>query len=254
MLYEHRKHDGSLPIVGVNTFRRAESGDGTPDHVELARATDSEKADAAQPGRGVPAHPRRRGRGGDRPAQGRRDLRRERLRRPHGRRPGLLAGPGHRGVLRGRRPVPPQRLSAERAEPATPGPVSEEVEERRLARSLRRASDASRDLSADRANPATRLGPRAPGSLSRERAPASDRDEGPSVGSSVGGPFVALAGARCSGIRVALALLRDPQVRSAIRGGLALRSMTRRPRTPPASSRAWVSEARAAGRRRRPAA
>ncbi|MDH2413370.1 fused isobutyryl-CoA mutase/GTPase IcmF [Nocardioides sp. CER19] len=43
MLYEQRKHDGSLPIVGVNTFRREESGDGTPDHVELARATESEK-------------------------------------------------------------------------------------------------------------------------------------------------------------------------------------------------------------------
>ena len=43
MLYEHRKHDGSLPIVGVNTFRKRESDDGTPDTVELARATDAEK-------------------------------------------------------------------------------------------------------------------------------------------------------------------------------------------------------------------
>ncbi|WP_193605605.1 fused isobutyryl-CoA mutase/GTPase IcmF [Nocardioides dongkuii] len=43
MLYEHRKHDGSLPIVGVNTFLRKDAGDGTPDHVELARATDGEK-------------------------------------------------------------------------------------------------------------------------------------------------------------------------------------------------------------------
>ena len=39
MLYEHRKHDGSLPIIGVNTFRRPGGDDGTPDHVELARAT-----------------------------------------------------------------------------------------------------------------------------------------------------------------------------------------------------------------------
>ncbi|MDO9456455.1 methylmalonyl-CoA mutase family protein, partial [Nocardioides sp.] len=44
MLYEHRKHDGSLPIVGVNTFVKPDSGDGTPTHVELARATDDEKA------------------------------------------------------------------------------------------------------------------------------------------------------------------------------------------------------------------
>jgi methylmalonyl-CoA mutase len=43
MLYEHRKHDGSLPIIGVNTFRRPGGDDGTPDHVELARATESEK-------------------------------------------------------------------------------------------------------------------------------------------------------------------------------------------------------------------
>src|SRR6478735_5738951 len=43
MLYEHRKHDGSLPIIGVNTFRNPEAHDGTPDHVELARATETEK-------------------------------------------------------------------------------------------------------------------------------------------------------------------------------------------------------------------
>ncbi|GEP38100.1 Fused isobutyryl-CoA mutase [Nocardioides psychrotolerans] len=42
MLYEHRKHDGSLPIIGVNTFRKPDA-DGTPAHVELARATDAEK-------------------------------------------------------------------------------------------------------------------------------------------------------------------------------------------------------------------
>ncbi|MFB9313059.1 fused isobutyryl-CoA mutase/GTPase IcmF [Nocardioides plantarum] len=44
MLYEHRKHDGSLPIVGVNTFVKPDAGDGTPAHVELARATDEEKS------------------------------------------------------------------------------------------------------------------------------------------------------------------------------------------------------------------
>ena len=43
MLYEHRKHDGSLPIIGVNTFRQPGGDDGTPDHVELARATEEEK-------------------------------------------------------------------------------------------------------------------------------------------------------------------------------------------------------------------
>ncbi|KGN33812.1 methylmalonyl-CoA mutase [Knoellia sinensis KCTC 19936] len=43
MLYEHRKHDGSLPIIGVNTFRKADAEDGTPQHIELARASESEK-------------------------------------------------------------------------------------------------------------------------------------------------------------------------------------------------------------------
>ena len=43
MLYEHRKHDGSLPIIGVNTFRKPDSDAGTPVHVELARATEAEK-------------------------------------------------------------------------------------------------------------------------------------------------------------------------------------------------------------------
>ncbi|PUA79682.1 fused isobutyryl-CoA mutase/GTPase IcmF [Nocardioides currus] len=42
MLYEHRKHDGSLPIVGVNTFVKPDS-DVTPAEVELARATEAEK-------------------------------------------------------------------------------------------------------------------------------------------------------------------------------------------------------------------
>jgi methylmalonyl-CoA mutase len=43
MLYEHRKHDGSLPIIGVNTFLRPASADEEPTRVELARATEHEK-------------------------------------------------------------------------------------------------------------------------------------------------------------------------------------------------------------------
>ncbi len=44
MRYEHKKHDGSLPIVGVNTFRAPDAGGGTPTPHELARATEAEKA------------------------------------------------------------------------------------------------------------------------------------------------------------------------------------------------------------------
>ena len=42
MLYEQRKHDGTLSIVGVNTFRNPR-GDEAPRVVELARSTDGEK-------------------------------------------------------------------------------------------------------------------------------------------------------------------------------------------------------------------
>jgi methylmalonyl-CoA mutase len=43
MLYEHRKHDGSLPIVGVNTFLDPHRDETPPQKVELARATEAEK-------------------------------------------------------------------------------------------------------------------------------------------------------------------------------------------------------------------
>ncbi len=42
MLYEHKKHDGSLPIIGVNTFTR-DLSDEPPAVVELARSTEQEK-------------------------------------------------------------------------------------------------------------------------------------------------------------------------------------------------------------------
>ena len=41
MLYEHRKHSGELPVVGVNTFRAPETAEAAP--VELMRGTDDEK-------------------------------------------------------------------------------------------------------------------------------------------------------------------------------------------------------------------
>ena len=43
MLYEHRKHDGSLPIIGVNTFLNPHA-DAAAVEIELARATEDEKA------------------------------------------------------------------------------------------------------------------------------------------------------------------------------------------------------------------
>ena len=43
MLYEHRKHDGSLPIVGVNTFLNPNEESDEQGTVELARGSEREK-------------------------------------------------------------------------------------------------------------------------------------------------------------------------------------------------------------------
>ena len=44
MLYEHRKHDGSYPIVGVNTFRNPAADDAAPPQkIELIRSSEDEK-------------------------------------------------------------------------------------------------------------------------------------------------------------------------------------------------------------------
>ncbi len=40
--YEHLKHTGEYPIIGVNTFRKPHS-EAAPDHIELARSTEEEK-------------------------------------------------------------------------------------------------------------------------------------------------------------------------------------------------------------------
>jgi methylmalonyl-CoA mutase len=42
LLYVHRKHDGSYPIVGVNTFRNPHA-DPVPQKLELIRSTEEEK-------------------------------------------------------------------------------------------------------------------------------------------------------------------------------------------------------------------
>ena len=44
MLYEHKKHDGSLPIIGVNTFR-SPNGEAEMAPIELIRSSEAEKQD-----------------------------------------------------------------------------------------------------------------------------------------------------------------------------------------------------------------
>jgi methylmalonyl-CoA mutase len=46
MVYEHKKHDGSYPIIGVNTFRNRRNenaGDPVPQEIQLIRSTAEEK-------------------------------------------------------------------------------------------------------------------------------------------------------------------------------------------------------------------
>jgi methylmalonyl-CoA mutase len=45
MLYEQRKHDGTLPVIGVNTFRnpRPDDVDAGGQSPQLSRATEEEK-------------------------------------------------------------------------------------------------------------------------------------------------------------------------------------------------------------------
>ena len=42
LYYEHKKHDGSYPIIGVNTFRNPH-GDPVPQKLELIRSSEDEK-------------------------------------------------------------------------------------------------------------------------------------------------------------------------------------------------------------------
>jgi len=44
MYYEHKKHDGSLPLIGVNTFLPKEHAGEIATTIELIRSTPAEKA------------------------------------------------------------------------------------------------------------------------------------------------------------------------------------------------------------------
>jgi methylmalonyl-CoA mutase len=41
--YQHKKHDGSLPLVGVNTYLSKEHGGDIVTEIELIRSTEGEK-------------------------------------------------------------------------------------------------------------------------------------------------------------------------------------------------------------------
>jgi isobutyryl-CoA mutase len=43
LYYEHKKHDGSLPLIGVNTFLPREHAGDITTHIELIRSNEGEK-------------------------------------------------------------------------------------------------------------------------------------------------------------------------------------------------------------------
>ncbi len=110
MLYEHRKHDGTLPLIGVNTFL-APQRDEAPGHRRARPRHRGREGVPARPAARLPRRAPRRcsGCAARAPAGG--HAQRERLRRADGRRTRLLPGADQRGVLRGRRAVPPERLT-----------------------------------------------------------------------------------------------------------------------------------------------
>ncbi|AKC87933.1 methylmalonyl-CoA mutase family protein [Pseudoxanthomonas suwonensis] len=56
MYYEHKKHDGSLPLVGVNTFLPKEHAGEVVTEIELIRSTEGEKAQQIENVRGWQAN------------------------------------------------------------------------------------------------------------------------------------------------------------------------------------------------------
>ena len=111
MLYEQRKHDGTLPLIGVNTFLDPERPRRTqPPRHRAAAPHRRGEAEPDHPPARLPGAPRRRAPRHARSPPRRRPRRRQPLRRPHGRRARLHPRRDHRHPLRGRRPLPPQRL------------------------------------------------------------------------------------------------------------------------------------------------
>ena len=112
LYYEHRKHDGRLPIVGVNTFINP--------HQEkkpapaLQRSTDGRKGQPDRAPARLPESSRCRGTRDARAFASGRDPQRKRVRGFDGRGARLLAGSDQRYAVRSRRPVPAQHV--------TPGP------------------------------------------------------------------------------------------------------------------------------------
>ena len=111
MLYEQRKHDGTLPHHRRQHLPQPARRSPPSRPIRAGPRHRGREEVPAGAGPRLPGAARRRGARGAGGAQGGRPVRRQRVRRPDGRRPGVQPAADHRGVLRGRRPVPAQRLT-----------------------------------------------------------------------------------------------------------------------------------------------
>ena len=108
LYYETLKHDGDLPIVGVNTFRNPACGRVGGDHPRAYTRNGRREAGRARGTGALPRHARGRDAGNARtPARGRAPGR-QRVRRADGRRARLLPRPDHPDPVRGRREISPE--------------------------------------------------------------------------------------------------------------------------------------------------
>ena len=111
MFYERQKHDGTLPIIGVNTFLSHADPAAAQQSVALIRSSEEEKqaqvtaVHAFQARNNGPC-----ARGAAATAAGR-NVRRQRFRGAHQQRALVLAGADLAGAVRRRRPVSSQRLT-----------------------------------------------------------------------------------------------------------------------------------------------
>ena len=117
LYYEHKKHDGSYPIIGVNTFRNPHAGD-VPQKIELIRSTEEEKQSQLKRLRDFQARHAGRVRPDARAPAAGGDRQRERVRGADGRGALLLARPDHQRAVRGGRAVPEEHVNPQPAPPA----------------------------------------------------------------------------------------------------------------------------------------
>jgi len=108
LYYEHRKHDGSYPIIGVNTFRNRTRS--RPAEASAAAFDRGEKRSQIR-GCASPEAQRHRGAGCTGETEADRDRQRQRVRRTGERRALLLARPDYGRVVRSRRAVPQKHVA-----------------------------------------------------------------------------------------------------------------------------------------------